>query len=88
MISGLVIFCFTFLRLVVLGLGEVFPSEEFRAFRYRLVYCLGKGLSGLILAKKLFAHKEHSYTEPVASDVLVVPVARADFLAILNGIAA
>ena len=34
------------------------------------------------LAKKLFAHEEHSYTEPVPRYVLVVPLAGADLHAI------
>jgi hypothetical protein len=55
---------------------------------YRLVYRLAELLSSLILAKKLFAHEKHSYAEAVALDVLVVPFARADLLAILDGIAA
>jgi hypothetical protein len=42
----------------------------------------------LVPAKKLFAHEEHSYTEAIASNVLVVPLAGADLLAILHGIAA
>jgi len=55
---------------------------------YRLVYRLAELLSSLILAKKLFAHKKHSYAEAVALDVLVVPFAGAYLLAILDGIAA
>ena len=87
MTSGLVILSSTFLRVVVVSLGEVLPFEELRAFRYRFVYRLGKGHSGLMFAKKLFADKKHSYTEPVAGYVLVVSDTWADFLAILNGIA-
>ena len=41
----------------------------------------------LVLAKKLFAHEEQSYTEAVPLDVLVVPLAWAYLLAILHGIA-
>ena len=44
-------------------------------------------LTGLELAKKLFAHKEHSYAEAIALDVLMVPLTRAYFLTILYGIA-
>lgn len=87
MISGLVILFSTFLRLVEVGLGKVFPSEKLRSFWYRLINRLSEGLSGLILTKKLFVHKKHSYTEPVTGNVLVVSVTRADLLAILNGIA-
>jgi len=86
-ISGLVILFSTFVRLVEVGFGEVIPPEKLRTFWYCLIYCLGEGLSGLILTKKLFVHKKHSYTEPVAGNVLMVSVARTDFLAILNGIA-
>ena len=87
MISGLVILFSNFLRLVEVGFGEVIPSKKLRTFWYCLIYSLGEGLSGLILAKKLFVHKKHSYAEPVAGNVLMVPIARTDFLAILNGIA-
>ena len=41
-----------------------------------------------VAAKKLFAHKEHSDAVAVAGDVLVMPLAGADLLAILHGIAA
>jgi hypothetical protein len=40
-----------------------------------------------VRAKKLFAYKEQSKTEPVALDVLVMSLARAYLLTILNGIA-
>jgi len=42
----------------------------------------------LVLAKKLFANEEQSYTESVPLDVLVVPLAGAYLFAILHGIAA
>ena len=42
----------------------------------------------LVLAKKLFAYEEHSYTEPIALNVLMMPLAWTDLLAILNWIAA
>jgi hypothetical protein len=42
----------------------------------------------LVSAKKLFADEEHSYAEAIAGDVLVMPFAGADLLAILHGIAA
>ena len=41
----------------------------------------------LVLAKKLFAYEEHSYTEPIALNVLVMALAGAYLLAILNWIA-
>jgi hypothetical protein len=75
------------MRLVEVGLGEIISSEKLRTFWNGLIYCLGKGLSGLILTKKLFVYKKHSYTKPVAGNVLMVPVTWTDFLAILNGIA-
>ena len=54
----------------------------------RLTDGLVEVLTGFVLAKKLFAHKKHSNTKPVSFDVLVVTLARAYLLAILNGIAA
>ena len=62
--------------------------EEVLAFRHRLINGLGYLFPGLVLAKKLFAHEKHSYTEAIPGDVLMVPVAGADLLAILNWIAA
>ena len=53
-----------------------------------LINCLNGLPILLVLAKKLFAHKEHSYAEAVSLYVLVMPLAGADFLAILNGVAA
>ena len=53
-----------------------------------LAYRLVDLFSLRVLAKKLFAHEEQSYTEAVALDVLVMPLAGANLLAILNGIAA
>ena len=41
----------------------------------------------LVSAKILFAHEKHSYAEAVTGDVLVVPLAGADLLAILIRIA-
>ncbi len=65
------------------GIGE----ETFAGFGH-----LSQSASGFlvlfVLAKKLFADKEHSYTKAIAGDVLVMAVAGADLLAILNGIAA
>ena len=40
-----------------------------------------------MLAKKLFAYKEHSNTEAISINVLVVTIAGTDLLAILYGIA-
>ncbi len=52
-----------------------------------LVDRLIESLTGFVRAKKLFAYKEQSKTEPVALDVLVMSLARAYLLTILNGIA-
>ena len=52
-----------------------------------LTYSLVDFLTGLVLAKKLFAHKEHSYTKAIALNVLVVSLTRTYFLAILYRIA-
>lgn len=70
------------------GLGLVVLVEQTLAGLNRLVNSLGEILALLILAKKLFAHEEHSNAEAVALYVFVVAVAGADFLAILNGVAA
>ena len=71
----------------VVNLGLVL-LEQPSARSHHLVNGLDELLAGLVFAKKLFAHEEHSYTEAVPLDVIVVPVTRADFLAILDGIAA
>ena len=70
------------------GLGLVALVEQTFAGLYRLVYGLGEILALFILAKELLADKEHSNAEAVAFYVFVVAVARADFFAILNGVAA
>ena len=53
--------------------------------------CLTNGLVDFLtvleLAKKLFAHKEHSYAEAITLDVLMVSLTRTYFLAILYRIA-
>ena len=54
----------------------------------RLIYRLDKLLALLVLAKKLFADEEHSNAEAVSLYVLVMPIAGADLLAILDRIAA
>ena len=58
------------------------------ASRHSLIDGLSELLALLVLAKKLFAHKKHSYAEAVALNVLVVPLTGTDLLAILDGIAA
>ena len=62
--------------------------EELAAYGHRLVDGLDRLSLFLVLAKKLFANEEQSYTEPVPLDVLVMPLAWAYLLAILHGIAA
>jgi len=75
------------------ALGVVFslPTailEQLLAHRDSFAYGL-VDLSVLrVFAKKLFAHEKHSYTEAIALNVLVMPLARTYLLAILNGIAA
>ena len=54
---------------------------------YGLTDSLIDFLTCFVLAKKLFAHKEHSYAKAVALDVLVVSLTRTYLLAILYGIA-
>ena len=68
--------------IIFLAAGAVFFT-----FWYGFIYCLGECLSGFVLVKKLFTHKEHSYTEPVARYVLMMSITWADLLTILNGIA-
>ena len=63
--------------------------EQLLTGRHGLAYRLvDLGFILFVLAKKLFAHEEHSYTEAVALNVLVMPLAGAYLLAILHGIAA
>ena len=71
-----------------ISLGLVVLVEKAFAGLYRLVDGLDKVLTLLILAKKLFAHEEHSNAETVALDILVMAVAGANLLTILDGIAA
>ena len=77
--------------LAALGVVFSFPTailEQLLARRDSFAYGL-IDLSVLrVFAKKLFAHEKHSYAEAVALDVLVVPFAWANLLAILDGIAA
>ena len=77
------------LLLTLLRLAPVSPLlKQVMPLGHRLVDSLGYLFPGLVLAKKLFAHEKHSYTEAIPGDILVVPVTGADLLAILNGIAA
>ena len=76
----------SFLEVVLLLASRVL--EELVSYGHGLVDGLDRFPLLLVLAKKLFAHEEQSYTEPVAFDVLVMPLAWADLLAILHGIAA
>jgi hypothetical protein len=62
--------------------------EKLLAQRHGFVNGLAELLASLVLAKKLFAHEKHSYTKAVALYVLVMSLARANLLAVLNGIAA
>ena len=62
--------------------------EQLGTQRYGIVDGLLEVLSCFILAKKLLAHKKHSNAEAVTLYVLVMPLARADFLAVLDRIAA
>ena len=74
----------------LLGVEFPFSCNVFKQFLSNgngFVNCLGESLSRFVLAKKLFANEEHSYAEAIAGDVFVMPLAGADFLAILNGIA-
>lgn len=70
-----------------IGLGLVVLVKQTLAGLYRLVDGLDKVLALFILAKELLAHEEHSNAKPVALDVFVVPVTRANLLTILNGVA-
>jgi hypothetical protein len=71
-----------------IGLGLVVLVKQTLAGFHRLVDGLDKVLTLFVLAKELLAHEEHSNAETVALDIFVMPVAGADFLAILNGVAA
>lgn len=76
-----------------LALGErgcFLPGrEEALSQGCHLAQSAGRYLARLLVpAKKLFADEEHSYTEAIAGNVLVMPFAGADLLAILHGIAA
>ena len=62
--------------------------EQLLAHGDSLVDGLVERLARFVLAKKLFANEKHSYAEAVALDILVVPLAWADLLAVLNWIAA
>ena len=77
-----------FLGSFEVGLGLVILVKQAFSRLNRLIYSLDKVLALFILAKKLFAYEEHSNTEPVPFDVLVVPVTGAYLLAVLYGIAA
>ena len=68
-------------------LGFVLAPEEGLPLWHGLIDGLIDFAAGLVGAKKLFAYEEHSYAEAIAGDVLMVPVAGADLLAILHGIA-
>ena len=61
--------------------------EQPLPFRDRILDGLVEFVADLVLAKKLFAYEEHSYTEAVSLDILVMPLAGAYLLAILHGIA-
>ena len=63
-------------------------AEQLLTDRHCFINRLHNVLALFVLAKKLFAHEEHSNAEAVALDVLVVTLAGADLLAILDGIAA
>ena len=54
---------------------------------YRFIQAGGEVLACFELAKKLFAYEEHSNAEAVPFNILVVTVAGANLLAVLNGIA-
>ena len=76
---------------LALGKRSCFLSgrEEALSQGCHLSQSAGRYLPGLLVpAKKLFADEEHSYTIAIAGDVLVMPFAGADLLAILHGIAA
>jgi len=62
--------------------------EQLFADRHCLIDGLNDIFTSLVLAKKLFAHEKHSNTEAISLDVLVMPLARANLLAILNEVAA
>jgi|TARA_B100000315_G_scaffold169005_1_gene157543 hypothetical protein len=62
--------------------------KQLVAWRHGLIDGLFDLLAGFIFAKELLANEKHSYTEPVAVDVLLMPLAGADLLAILDRIAA
>jgi len=79
-------FTLAFLLGLVLCLGFVVLKQTFTRLN-SLADGLLELLPLLVLAKKLFAHEEHSYTEAVAGDVLVMPVAGAYLLTILDRIA-
>ena len=70
------------------GLGLVVLVKEALAGGHGLVNGLGKVLALLVLAEELLADEKHSNAEAVALDVLVMAVAGANLLAVLNGIAA
>ena len=76
--------------LLILDIILSFPCrvlEQPLPFRDRILDGLVEFVADLVLAKKLFAYEEHSYTEAVSLDILVVPITGADLLAILDGIA-
>ena len=78
-------------RALALGKSSCFlrGGEKALSQRCHLSQSAGRYLSRLLVAaKKLFAHEEHSYAEAITGDVLVMPFAGADLLAILHGIAA
>ncbi len=71
------------------ALGLRVGGEKGLAERSDVAEGAGSDLPRLfIAAKKLFAHKEHSDAVAVSRDVFMMPLAGADLLAILHGIAA
>jgi hypothetical protein len=72
-----------------LGLAPIASLfEQVGPHRDNLTDGLLEFLTGFILAKKLLAYEKHSYAESVTGNIFMVPVTRADLLAILNWIAA
>ena len=78
----------TALGALEVGLRLVVLVEQAFAWLDRLIDGLDEILTLLVLAKELLANEEHSNAETVALDVLMMAIAGADLLAILNGIAA
>jgi len=79
----LVIFSSAFIKFFLTG--SVF--KKLCSQRHSLIYSLSEIFSCFILAKKLFADEEHSYTKAIPFNVLVMAFTRTNLLAILNWIA-